>query len=350
MSSSDGRLIQNNCLTGTNKGVFVFIYCQKVETVYICSIFDSIFGWNMEENGTYTLDLKQFRQLFPVSDCLSMGDDICVVNVRYDQNLKIMGHPCRFDGFLAVFCMSGGLRLTVNMTEFDLMKDSLFINLPGNIIRVSRPDVQGMEKLNFLVIAMTREFMGGFKVNMPKLIEKGMMLMSNPCIVLNEDEKAMARKYLRLAADVLKSNMMYKRESISSLISSVFFLAGGIMEQRVMEADSALPGRTDRSKVVFDQFLNLVADHHTKERGMAFYADKMCLTPKYLSKLVKTASGKSAPDWIDSFVILEAKNMLRYSDIPIKEIVSRLNFPNPSTFHKFFKLKTGMTPLQYRKS
>ena len=65
---------------------------------------------------------------------------------------------------------------------------------------------------------------------------------------------------------------------------------------------------------------------------------------------MKTASGKSAPDWIDSFVILEAKNMLRYSDIPIKEIVSRLNFPNPSTFHKFFKLKTGMTPLQYRKS
>ena len=122
------------------------------------------------------------------------------------------------------------------------------------------------------------------------------------------------------------------------------------MEQRVMEADSALPGRTDRCKVVFDQFLNLVADHHTKERGMAFYADKMCLTPKYLSKLVKTASGKSAPEWIDSFVILEAKNMLRYSEIPIKEIVSRLNFPNPSTFHKFFKLKTGMTPLQYRKS
>ena len=177
----------------------------------------------MEENGTYTLDLKQFRQLFPVSDCLSMGDDICVVNVRYDQNLKIMGHPCRFDGFLAVFCMSGGLRLTVNMTEFDLMKDSLFINLPGNIIRVSRPDVQGMEKLNFLVIAMTREFMGGFKVNMPKLIEKGMMLMSNPCIVLNEDEKAMARKYLRLAADVLKSNMMYKRESILARQHSIYF-------------------------------------------------------------------------------------------------------------------------------
>ena len=47
--------------------------------------------------------------------------------------------------------------------------------------------------------------------------------------------------------------------------------------------------------------------------------------------------------------MLEAKNMLKYSDIPIKEIVSRLNFPNPSTFHKFFKAKAGLTPLQYRK-
>ena len=107
---------------------------------------------------------------------------------------------------------------------------------------------------------------------------------------------------------------------------------------------------SDRSKAVFDQFLSLVSEYHTEHRGMAFYADRLCLTPKYLSKLVKTASGKSAPDWIDGFVILEARNMLRYSDIPIKEIVSRLNFPNPSAFHKFFKQKTGLTPLQYRKS
>jgi len=72
------------------------------------------------------------------------------------------------------------------------------------------------------------------------------------------------------------------------------------------------------------------------------------LTPKYLSKLVKTASGRSAPDWIDSFVILEAKNLLKYSDIPIKEVVYRLHFPNPSVFHKFFKAHTGMTPSEYR--
>ena len=107
--------------------------------------------------------------------------------------------------------------------------------------------------------------------------------------------------------------------------------------------------KLDRSKVIFDRFIGVVSEYHTQERGVAFYADKLCLTPKYLSKLVKAASGRSAPDWIDAYVMLEAKNMLKYSDIPIKEIVSRLNFPNPSTFHKFFKAKAGLTPLQYRK-
>jgi AraC-like DNA-binding protein len=81
---------------------------------------------------------------------------------------------------------------------------------------------------------------------------------------------------------------------------------------------------------------------------MAFYADKLCLTPKYLSKLIKQASGKSAPEWIDNFVILEAKNLLKYTNLAIKEIVFQLHFPNQSVFYKFFKAHTGMTPSEYR--
>ena len=95
--------------------------------------------------------------------------------------------------------------------------------------------------------------------------------------------------------------------------------------------------------------MKLVRDYHTKERNLSFYADKLFLTPKYLSKLIKTISGKSAHEWIDSFVILEAKNLLKYSDMSIKSIVYELNFPNQTTFYRFFKTKTGMTPSEYRK-
>ena len=105
-----------------------------------------------------------------------------------------------------------------------------------------------------------------------------------------------------------------------------------------------------RNRSVVTKFLSLVSEYHVSERTVIFYADKMCLTPKYLSKLIKNATGRSAPEWIDSFVILEAKSMLKYSPMPIKEIVSRLNFPNQSVFHKFFKAHTGMTPNEYRNS
>ena len=99
-----------------------------------------------------------------------------------------------------------------------------------------------------------------------------------------------------------------------------------------------------------DQFLKLVSQYHTEYRNVGFYADKLCLTPKYLSRVIKSVTGRSAPEWIDAYVILEAKNLLKYSGLAIKEIVYRLNFPNQSVFYKFFKARTGMTPSEYRNS
>ena len=297
-----------------------------------------------------TISLAQFRKLFPVSDCLSMGDDLSVINVRYDSGLRVLSHPSRFDGYLAFFCISGHLRMMINLTEFDVVENSLFINLPGNIIRVSKLDLDQKAKLHFIVVAMTRDYMSGLKMDINKLIERSMFILKSPCFILNEEEKKVAKEYLKLAREVLRSSLRYKRECISSLLSSIFYLAGGMMEQCISESGAVSDMRTsDRSKVIFDRFINLVTEHHMTERGMAFYADRLCITPKYLSKLVKNATGQSAPEWIDAYVILEAKNMLKYSDLPVKEVVSRLNFPNSSSFHKFFKAKTGMTPVQYRK-
>ena len=125
------------------------------------------------------------------------------------------------------------------------------------------------------------------------------------------------------------------------------FLAG-LWLDRMQDIRKQQQNDTNRSRVTFDNFIRLVSENYTKYRNVGFYADQLCLTPKYLSKVVKNFSGKSAPDWIDAYVILEAKNLLKYSDLAIKEIVYRLNFPNQSVFYKFFKTRTGITPSQYR--
>ena len=302
-----------------------------------------------QDRTMYTLDLIRFQQLFPISNCISMGDDLCVVDLKYDPNLKFLGQPCKFDGFIAFFCISGEFRISINMTEFNVVENSLFINLPGNILRVLEIDDSQKENLHFVVMAMTRSYMQSIRVDINRLAGKGAMLFDNPCFILGEEERAVAKDYVMLAIKVLRSNLMHKRECISSLISSIFYLAGGMMEQKVADAFVHTDMKTGHGKDIFNRFLSLVVEYHTVERNVSFYADRLCLTPKYLSKLIKSVSGYSAPEWIDAYVILEAKSMLMYSGCTVKQIVSDLNFPNPSAFNKFFKKKTGLTPVQYRK-
>jgi len=152
-----------------------------------------------------------------------------------------------------------------------------------------------------------------------------------------------------LTALILRSNMSNKRESVASLISSLFYLTEGIFLRRLSEAPRDLTTRPGRAEEVFNKFLRLLAEYHTQERSVSFYAGKLFLSPKYFSKLIKEASGRGAPEWIDTYVIMEAKNSLKYSDLSIKEIVYRLHFADQPTFTKYFKAHTGLTPAQFRK-
>jgi len=77
-------------------------------------------------------------------------------------------------------------------------------------------------------------------------------------------------------------------------------------------------------------------------------ARQLCITPKYLTTLIKRISGKSVSEWIDSYVILEAKTLLKYSNMSVQEIAYYLNFPNQSFFGSYFKRNTGMSPSQYK--
>lgn len=103
-----------------------------------------------------------------------------------------------------------------------------------------------------------------------------------------------------------------------------------------------------RAQQLFKKFMQLVNNYHDQERSLQFYADKMFLTPKYISGMIKSYSGKSALDWINEYVMLEARMMLRYTDMTVQEIAYRLNFPTQSAFGKYFKQQVGVSPKKYR--
>ncbi len=99
---------------------------------------------------------------------------------------------------------------------------------------------------------------------------------------------------------------------------------------------------------IFDRFIQLVNNHCQSERQLAFYAEKICVTERYLGTVVRQASGVTAKEWIDKAVITAAKVKLRHSNLQIAEITEALHFPNPSFFCKYFKRLTGCTPQEYR--
>jgi len=104
-----------------------------------------------------------------------------------------------------------------------------------------------------------------------------------------------------------------------------------------------------RNEQLFEKFMSLLSQYHSRERSVSFYADKMCLTSNYLSGEIKANSGKTASEWINEYVILEAKTLLMYSELSVQEISYRLNFPTQSSFGKYFKKQTGFGPMEFRK-
>lgn len=112
--------------------------------------------------------------------------------------------------------------------------------------------------------------------------------------------------------------------------------------------ESPAPTLRNTSKEMFDRFLYLVNNHCREHRQLAFYAEKICVTERYLGTVIRQTSGQTAKEWIDKAVNTQAKVMLRHSNLQVAEIAERLNFPTSSFFCKYFKRLEGCTPQEYR--
>lgn len=301
----------------------------------------------MDGSTLHDISISRFKEFFPDSPRVSYGEDFYVMDIRLSEETQPLGHPCRFDGYMLLYCVKGRIRLNVNLSEYCIEEGMIFMNVPGNIIRVNEILDVSKDEVRYVCVAMSKDFLQGMQLDANKIFNEGMSMMENPSVRLSQKEIEMVKCGLEVITRIVNSDALYKKEALLSTLSSMFYLLMGVWRKREESQEST---QTNRSKIIFDQFIKLVSENHTQYRNVGFYADKLCLTPKYLSKLIKNATGRSAPDWIDQYVILEAKNLLKYSGVTIKEIVYRLNFPNQSVFYKFFKARTGMTPTEYRNS
>ena len=99
---------------------------------------------------------------------------------------------------------------------------------------------------------------------------------------------------------------------------------------------------------MFADFIQLLSEFAPEHHTIAFYASRLCLTPRYMSTIIRQVSGKSAKQWIDDALVTRIKIDLKHTDKSIARICDDMNFPNPSFLTKFFKRMTGMTPKEFR--
>ena len=254
--------------------------------------------------------------------------------------LKGLRFPHKVGKVTQVLIAEGEISCIVDFFSYTLKAPSMAIFFPGQVIE----SIEASDGFRGFGMVTSEAFTDS--LNLPVSFQERLSYKSNHFYSLNQEGlQAFENCYSMVKSVMSREDQPYKEEIIRHLFSAYYYGLGYYVHN-AQRQKSVMTGQQE----ICEKFISLVSEHFKTQREIGFYADKLCLTPKYLSKLIKDTSGRSAPEWIDSYVVLEAKNLLKYSNAAIKEIVYTLNFPNQSVFYKFFKARTGLTPSEYRNS
>lgn len=136
----------------------------------------------------------------------------------------------------------------------------------------------------------------------------------------------------------------YHRPTVTSLVGALMHHYDALYRH---ETDLMKQNRS-REQTIFDRFMQLVNQHCTEHRKLDYYAQRICLTQRYLGTVICQTSGITAKEWIDRALITRIKVELLHTDKTIAGIADDLGFTNPAFFSKYFKRLTGLTPQKYR--
>ena len=260
------------------------------------------------------------------------------------SEMEIFRFPSRLNALIIGVGTEGETSLTSNLQEFRLKKDSLFIFSPKHILQV-----QSNNRFKAHLIVIAPDFLKRINIDTKRMMPLFLQFGSLPCMELTHAESQSLRSFISMVEQELKgSETDFSSEIIGGLIAATIYKVGNILTHYLTEHPEVDSPIHNRAEEYFRQFTELLGEHYKHERSVGFYARQLCITPKYLTTLIKRISGKSVSEWIDNYVILEAKTLLKYSNMSVQEIAYYLNFPNQSFFGSYFKRNAGMSPSQYK--
>ena len=269
-------------------------------------------------------------------DNVVVGEELALFSFKHFIDELWANEPRKLQRAAIVLCTSGSCRIKINLEEHEIKTPQLVTLMPGQIFEL----LSDMNDLEGYVISLSKRFID--MINLPGWQHQYMKMYNNPITDINEEMLNSLRIFYAILYRAAQNDKNPFRLQIIENLISVFYYGG------VSSFDAEAESNLKYKNHIVANFLELVQQHYREERLIQYYAGRLCITPKYLSKLVKDHTGRAATDWIEQHVILEARAMLQSTDLSIQQIATTLNFPNQSFFGKYFKRATGVSPKQYR--
>ncbi|MDD6894493.1 MAG: helix-turn-helix domain-containing protein [Prevotellaceae bacterium] len=251
--------------------------------------------------------------------------------------------PRRMTFILVALCTRGECEFTVDTQRLKITQNDLVIISDRHIV----DNFQASDDADGLLMIMSVGFFYEVMSNVSDVSLLFCFARSHPVVTLKEDEVRLFTEYFfMLKGKMGEVDNRFRRDIVRTLILAMFYDLSNVIV-RVQQGESR---RQSRADVIFTRFIHLVEQHFRHERRVGWYAEQLCITPKYLSETVKVVSGRTPNEWVDSYVTLELRVMLKTTTKSIKEIAEEMNFPNQSFLGKFFREHVGVSPTVYRRS
>lgn len=263
--------------------------------------------------------------------------------ISYVEDLSLFKFPCHLKATTILVCLNGEMDGAINLKNYKIRKHSILINFPENIIHINN-----VKDIKAIAILISSEFVHSLSLEILSHTHYySYEINKNGSFSLPQKEIRNLSHYLSIIKNAITSSITSANEEmikhlVAAFLTNIMLLHHHYHCNLINDVKA-----TKGSYMILDRFMELIGLYHSKEREVKFYADKMCITPKHLSNVVRKVSGKTATDWISEFVILEAKSLLIYSGSNIQEVSLRLNFPTQSAFGKYFKCQVGMSPSEF---
>ncbi len=266
---------------------------------------------------------------------LVMTDNLHGVNPDPAVCRSLSEYPAKIVGAMIVFCVSGTVSFRVNLSVHTVGPREVIVILPGSIIQIETAC-----DLRIAVISFGNHYYEDIIDVTPRMRENPVMSLSesdfNECLDI----------YTNLKNHIEGGDIELSKAIATGYIKVVCSLIFDSWRRNI--EISGMPALS-RRKLLYRRFLAEVQADCREHRSLRHYADVLCVTPKYLSMVVKMVSGRNASEYIDELVSLESKTLLLDSRYSIQQVSDMMNFPNPSFFAKFFRHRCGISPSAYRK-